>query len=108
MDRTATAPLMPTTMRTTSGACPRGGMKSMTRTVPSGVTQSVCRINVPSTYWRVVQRPPAAGASFQHPASGVSSSAAKHAGESNRGKHNQSMEPALDTSAPVCRSPSRA
>ena len=37
---------------------------------------------------------------------GVPSSAAKHAGESNRGKHSQSMEPSLATSAAVSQSPS--
>ncbi|MBP2357435.1 hypothetical protein JOF29_008545 [Kribbella aluminosa] len=37
---------MPSTIRTTSGAASRGGMKSITRTVPVGVDHSVSRTSV--------------------------------------------------------------
>ena len=46
-----------------------------------------------------------AGASFQHPLSGVPSSEAKHAPESNRGQQSQSMDPSLPHSAAVSQSP---
>ena len=41
-----TRPATPSTMRTMSGARPRGGMKSMTRTTPSAVSCTVSRISV--------------------------------------------------------------
>jgi hypothetical protein len=41
----------------------------------------------------------------QRPLSGVPSSAAKQAAESNRGMHNQSIEPSRPTSAAVCMFP---
>jgi hypothetical protein len=41
----------------------------------------------------------------QRPFSGEPSSAAKHAGLSNRGQHSQSIEPSLLTSAAVWQSP---
>ena len=37
-ERIGTAPSTPITMRTMSGACPRGGMKSIARTTPSSVS----------------------------------------------------------------------
>ena len=46
-----------------------------------------------------------AGASFQRPFSGEPSRAAKHAPESNRGTHSQSIEPSRPTSAAVRQSP---
>ena len=94
-----------TDMRTTSGALWRIGMKSMTRTVPLAVTHSVSSTSVSSTYARRVHVPPSTGDSNQWPASRVSRSAAKHAGESKWGKHNQSIEPSVLTSAAVCKSP---
>ena len=47
--RIATWPLSPVMMRTTSEARPRGGMKSVTRATPSGVSILVSRMSVP---WR--------------------------------------------------------
>ena len=49
-----------------------------------------------------------AGATIQRPFSGVPSSAAKHALESNRGQHSQSMDPSFATSAAVSQSPINA
>jgi len=43
------------------------------------------------------------GAISQRPCSGVPSSAAKQAAESKRGRQSQSIEPARETSAAVCR-----
>ncbi len=99
---------MPSTTRTTSGASSRGGMQSTTRTVPSGVSQTVSSTSVSPRYCRRVQVPPAAGASRQCPFSSSPSSAAKQAGESKCGRHSQSIEPSRPTSAAVCRSPSSA
>jgi len=44
----------------------------------------------------------------QQPWSSVPSSRVKHAGESNLGRHSQSIEPSLQTSAAVCMSPMSA
>jgi hypothetical protein len=44
----------------------------------------------------------------QRPWSGVPSSAAKQAPESNRGQHSQSIDPPFDTSAAVSQSPINA
>ena len=99
---------MPSTIRTTSVASPRGGMQSTTRTMPSAVSQNVSSTSVSPRYCRRLQVPPAAGASSQWPFAPSPSSAAKQAGESNRGRHSQSIEPSRPTSAAVCRSPSSA
>jgi hypothetical protein len=45
-----------------------------------------------------------AGAIFQRPLSRVPRRAAKQASESKRGRHSQSIEPSLPTSAMLCRS----
>jgi hypothetical protein len=102
-----TLPFRPSTMRTTSGAFPRGGMKSSTRTTPSSDSHVVSSTNVPGRYRRVVLPPPT-GATSQRPFSALPSSEAKQAAESKRGKHSQSIEPPRSTSAAVCRSPIRA
>ncbi len=49
-----------------------------------------------------------AGASSQRPCSSSPSSAAKQAGESNRGRQSQSIDPSRPTSAAVCGSPMSA
>jgi hypothetical protein len=48
------------------------------------------------------------GASSQRPCSAVPNNAAKQAAESNRGQHNQSIEPSRATSAMVSPSPMAA
>jgi len=48
--RIGTAPRIPSTMRITSIVSSRNGMKSMIRTAPSGVSNSVSSTNVPSRY----------------------------------------------------------
>ncbi len=103
-DRIRTLPRTPSTILTTSGAVPRGGMKSKTRTVPSSVFQVVSSTIV-SWRYRRVGSPPPTGATSQRPLSGVPSSAAKQAPESKRGKQSQSIEPPRSTSAADCRSP---
>ena len=95
-------------MRIRCGVRARGGMKSMTRTAPSAVTQSVSSTRVFPAYRRVVQWLAAVGASVQCPASSLCRSAANAAGESKRGRQSQSTDPAVLTRAAVCRSPSRA
>ena len=45
--RIATRPRKPSTMRTTSARSSDNGMKSMMRTAPSSVSNSVSRISVP-------------------------------------------------------------
>jgi len=47
----------------------------------------------------------ARGAICQRPLLSLPSSAAKHAPESKRGQHSQSIDPARDTSADVMQSP---
>ena len=87
-------PRSPTTMRTRSELRSRGGMKSMTRPRPRAVSkrsrESACR--------RDSGRVTCASASHgRDAASGraraLPSSAAKHAPESKRGQHSQSIEP---------------
>ena len=96
-------------MRTMCGVSARGGMKSMTRTVPSAVTQSVSSTRVLPAYRRVAHPGrPAAGARRQYPAASLSSRAANAAAESKRGRQSQSIDPVVLTSAAVCRSPSSA
>jgi MFS family permease len=63
---------------------------------------------VPSRYRRDVLRASPAGAIRQQPCFSSPSRAAKHAPESNRGRHSQSIEPSLPTRAAVWRSPMRA
>ena len=45
-ERIGTSPSRPSTIRTMSGASPRGGMKSIARTRPSGHSKTVSRISV--------------------------------------------------------------
>ena len=91
-----------------SGASPRGGMQSMT---PDG---AVLGVEVGLQHQRVLAVAPLdalhapAGAICQRPLRASPSSAAKHAGESNRGRHSQSIEPSRPTSAAVCVSPMTA
>jgi hypothetical protein len=92
----------------TSGSVSRRGMKSVTRTLPSSVSQIDSSTIVSSRYRRRVALPPASGAIRQRPASGPPNSAANDAAESNRGRHSQSIEPFVLTSAAVCRSASTA
>lgn len=107
-ERTHTRPRTPSTIRTSSIVPSRGGMKSITRTVPSGVSHSVCRTSVSSRYCRRVASPAPTGATRQLPLSSLPSSAAKHAAESNLGRQSQSTEPSRPISAAVSRSPTSA
>jgi hypothetical protein len=72
------------------------------------VTNVVSRIRLSPRYLRSVRTISPAGAMRQRPCSGPPSSAAKHAPESNRGQHSQSIEASLPISAPVSQSPMRA
>ncbi len=106
-----TVPVMPSTMRTTSGATSRCGMKSVTLTVPVSVSQYDSRISDPSMYARRVHGSPSAaprGAMRQWPFSSSPRSLAKQAAESKRGRHSQSMDPSRPTSPLVIRSPMSA
>ena len=86
-------------MRTMSATSSRGGMKSMTLTVPSGgfpfglQDQGAAAVAAPGAF-------PAACRS-QQPAPGVGGiqQRMKQAGESKRGRHSQSMDPSVPTSA---------
>src|SRR5437588_135559 len=95
--RIATRPRTPLTMRTTCEPSPRGGMNSTSRASPSFVLISVSRIRVCSRYLRVNRASRSCGAMSQRPCSGVPSSAAKQASESNRGQQSQSIEPSRPT-----------
>ena len=103
--RIGTLPRRPITIRTNSGVWARGGMQSTTVTAPPSVSKSVSRISVPSRYRRSTFRTSLWGAICQRPLSGVPNSAAKHAPESNRGKHSQSIDPSFATNAAVWQSP---
>ncbi len=83
-------------------------MKSITRTVPVGVSHSVSRTRLSPWYRRLSQSSAPSGASRQWPCSSSPSRAAKQLGESNRGRQSQSTEPSRPTSAAVCRSPMSA
>src|SRR5689334_1678604 len=82
-------------------------MQSMTDAVPSGVTNSVSSTRESFQYQRCVELI-SLGAMRQKPLPSSPNNDAKHAGESKRGMHSQSMEPPLSTSAAVSRSPMRA
>ncbi len=101
-------PLTPSIIRATTGSPLRGGMQSVSRTVPDPVTNSVSRISVSGRYRRLTRPPASVGAIRQCPCRSSPSSAAKHAWESNLGRQSQSMEPSVATSAAVCRSPMSA
>ena len=81
-------------------------MASVRTTSPAAVRNVVSSTIVRSWYRLVTSYAPA-GRIAQWPAS-ASSSRAKIDGESNRGKHSQSTEPSLLTSAAECRSDSSA
>ena len=83
-------------------------MKSITATTPSAVSNSVSRTSVSSWYFRRTAVTLPCGATSQRPWSGVPSRAEKHAPESNRGMHIQSIDPSMPTSAAVWQSPMRA
>ncbi len=104
----STRPDTPSTRRTTSGASPRTGMQSTRRTEPSGVVNVVSRTRLFGRYRRVVLLDVPAGAICHAPCVRSPSSAAKHAPESKRGRHSQSIDPSLETRAAVCVSPMRA
>jgi hypothetical protein len=106
----STVPRTPVTMRTSTGgsSSSRGGMKSVTRTAPSGVSQSVSRISVSPAYRRVAVAARRTGAICHWPWLSVPSRAAKHASESKRGRHSQSTEPSVLISATDCMSPTMA
>jgi hypothetical protein len=82
-------------------------MQSMRSAVPDAVTNVVSTISVVPRYCRVTSNV-SSGAIDQRPFSGVPTSAAQHAGESNRGNASQSMEPRSETRAALCVSPSSA
>ena len=103
-----TRPDSPTTSRTMSEVSLRSGMKSISVATPSSVSYRVSRISVPGRYFRLTRKFSAVGAIRQRPLSGVPSSAAKQASESNRGQHSQSIEPSRETSAAVSQSPINA
>ena len=103
-----TRPTSPRTIRITPELPLRIGMKSITVTAPSSVRNLVSRMRVWSRYLRLAWNFSASGAIRQRPLSGVPRSAAKHASESNRGQHSQSIEPSRETSAAVSQSPIRA
>src|SRR4051794_26858113 len=85
----------------------RSGMRSVTFTIPVSVWWVVSRTRLSSRYRRVVVARPA-GPISQRPCSGVPRSAAKQAGESNRGRQSQSTEPSRPTRAAVAVSPRAA
>ena len=60
---------------------------------------------MPGRYRRSVAVAFPFGATRQDPFSSVPRSEAKHAAESKRGMHSQSMDPSIPTRAAVCRSP---
>jgi hypothetical protein len=109
----STSPARPSTIRITRGASSRGGMKSRTRTDPIEVRQTDSRTSESPRYRRSATAPEQGrptgevGAICQVPCFWVPSRPAKTAGESNRGRHNQSIEPSSQTWALVCMSPIR-
>ena len=78
------------------GRCPRG--------CPTRSRARACRRGTA----RRLARPPAAGASSQRPLPSSPRSAAKHAPESKRGTHSQSIDPSSATRPAVWVSPMRA
>ena len=103
-----TRPDSPTTRRTRSEVPLRSGMKSISVATPSSVSKRVSRISVSCAVFPADAKLFRRGAIRQRPLSGVPSSAAKQASESNRGQHSQSIEPSRETSAAVSQSPIRA
>jgi hypothetical protein len=83
-------------------------MQSTTRTAPVGVSNVVSRTRLSGRYRRVVRTTGPSGAIFHRPWSGVPSRAAKQAGESNRGRQSQSIDPSVPTRATVWQSPMSA
>jgi len=70
-----------------------GGMKSITAAQPVSVWNSVSRTRAPGRYRRLVASAGCCGAMSHRPLSTVPIRLAKHAAESNRGQHNQSIDP---------------
>jgi len=103
-----TRPETPSTMRTSSTALVRIGMKSTIRTTPSSVWNVVSSTSVSPWYCRSTRWTPPAGASCQRPWSAVPRSEANTAPESNRGTHSQSIDPSRPTRAAVWVSPMSA
>jgi hypothetical protein len=106
--RIDTRPRRPSTMRITEEAPWFTGMKSISATVPSAVSNNVSRMTVSLTYMRVDLEISPAGLIDQRPCSECPSNAAKQAPLSNRGQHSQSIEPLAPTSAAVVQSPMSA
>src|SRR3990170_2111915 len=104
----STVPLTPRTCRSTSARRSPCGMRSMTSASPLAVTQRVTRMKVSGRYERLVAVTSPDGANSQRPWCSSPSTAPKVDGESNRGRHSQSMLPSLPTSAAVWQSPMSA
>ena len=83
-------------------------MKSISTATPVGVVNTVSSTKPPSRYDRVTVTSSPAGAISQRPLSGEPRRAAKQAGLSKRGQHNQSTDPLRPTSAQVLQSPMTA
>jgi len=103
-----TVPDTPRTIRKIVGWFSRIGMKSVTVIEPDFVFMVVSSTRVPSMYLRVMLVTGSVGRTVQCPLLSSPSSDANAASESSRGKHNQSIAPARDTSAEVWRSPMSA
>jgi hypothetical protein len=69
--------------------------------ITSTIDESVSSSRVSPRYRWTTRRAGATGLIRQRPCCGPPSSAAKHAGESKRGRHSQSIEPSAPTSAAV-------
>ncbi|HYH95376.1 MAG TPA: hypothetical protein VD972_05340 [Hyalangium sp.] len=82
-------------------------MQSVTSNAPVGVVKVVTRTLVSSRYWRADWKGPS-GPTRKVPPRCTSRMRQNTAGESNRGKHAQSMEPSRPTSAAEWQSPSKA
>lgn len=83
-------------------------MQSITRAVPVDVSNVVSSTSVSPRYLRLPVAALSTGAIRHRPWSAVPSNAAKQAPESNRGRHNQSIDPSRLTNATVCVSPMTA
>ena len=83
------------------------GMKSMTSPTPFDDMNRVISTAVCGKYICRIRTSSASAWMRKKPPFSRSSSDANMVGESNRGAQNQSMEPPVETSATVCRSPIR-
>ena len=100
-------PSTPVIRRTRSARLSLTGIRSVTTTVPRRDVYVVSSTPVSPTYRRLAVCLPA-GPISHRPLSGSPRRAAKHAWESKRGRHSQSIEPSLPTSAAVLPSPRAA